>query len=165
MTDDRQRLLTKVPQETGQIGEKILVLIAPARARPFAIPMATQIDRHCVLDRQTPGNQRHDKIVPASSLVAHAVDKNESFLLGIAPLPIVKFKSIVIEVMVSEFQIHRPFVAAFRHVSETAGRAVYGEIFRAPVVKRHGARPDLLVKNYLLPSFESFFDVISNSSS
>jgi hypothetical protein len=136
------------------------VLIATGCARPFAIPMATQIDRHCVLDRQTPGNQRHNKIVPASPLVAHAVDKNESLLLGIAPLPIVKFKSIVIEVMVSEFQIHRPFVAAFRSVRETTGRAVYGEMFRAPVVKRHGARPALPLKNYLLPSFESFFDAI-----
>src|SRR5215207_11190419 len=109
MTDDRQRLLPEMAQETGQIGEKILVLIATARARPFAVAVATQIDGHCVLDRQTPGNHRRNKIVPASPLVAHAVDKNESLLLGIAPLPIVKFKSIVTEVMVSEFQIHRPF--------------------------------------------------------
>src|SRR5918994_3950900 len=95
MTDDRQRLLTQMAQETGQIGEKILVLIATARARPFAVAVATQIDGHCVLDRQTPSNHRRNKIIPASPLVAHAVDKNESLLAGIAPLPIVQLQSVV----------------------------------------------------------------------
>src|SRR5688500_1218928 len=95
MTDDRQRLLTQVAQETGQIREKVLVLIAAARARPFAVAMSTQIEGHRVLDRQTPRNHRRNKVIPASALVADAVHKNEGLLGGIAPFPIVQFQSVV----------------------------------------------------------------------
>src|SRR5687767_4547620 len=102
MTDNGQRLLIEMAQEAGQVGKEILMLIATACARPFALAMAAQIDGDCMLDRQAARNHRRDKVIPTSPLIAHAVNKNKSLFLGVAPLPIVKLQTIMSEVMSPE---------------------------------------------------------------
>ena len=52
-------------------------------------------------------------MIPAPALIPHAVNENVSFLLGISPLPIVKFQAIMNEIACSRFQIHKLFFVTF----------------------------------------------------
>ena len=74
-----------------QVAEKVFMLITPTRVGPLAIAMAAQVKGDCMLDRQSSANQCRNEMIPAPSLIAHPVKKNESFFFRLSPLPIVKF--------------------------------------------------------------------------
>ena len=89
------------------------MLIASTRGRPFTIAMTAQIERYRMFDGQPARNHRLDEMIPAPALIPHAVNENVSFLLGISPLPIVKFQAIMNEIVFSRLQIHELVFATF----------------------------------------------------
>ena len=82
------------------------MLITTAGRRPFALAVTAQIKRHGMFDRYTAFEQRVEKMIPASSLIAHAMDKHISFFARVAPLPVVKLQTIMYKIALSRFQIH-----------------------------------------------------------
>src|SRR6267378_2543812 len=107
MTDEGYRFFLEMLEQSGQVGEKIFVLIAAARARPFAVAMTAQIDGHGVLDRHTALEQRVEKMIPASPLITHAMDEDISFLVRITPLPVMNAQTIVQEITPSGLRLER----------------------------------------------------------
>jgi hypothetical protein len=103
MTDDRQRLLVQMLEQTGQICEKIFMSVTAARARPLAIAMAAQVERHRMFDRHAAPKQRSEKLIPAPSLIAHTVYKDIGFFLRITPLPVMHLQSVVNKVSLFRF--------------------------------------------------------------
>src|SRR5262245_62060908 len=89
------------------------MLVAPTRGGPFAVAMTAQIERYCMFDGQPACNHCLDEMIPAPALISHAVNENVSFLLGISPLPIVKFQAIMNEIVFSRLQIHQLVFATF----------------------------------------------------
>ena len=98
MADDRHRLFVQMLEQAGQVGEKIFMRVAAASARPLAVAVAAQIERHRMLDRHAAADQLVEKMIPTAPLIAHAVDEDVGFLLRIAPLPIMQFQTVVNEV-------------------------------------------------------------------
>src|SRR5690242_9169917 len=66
-----------------------------------------------MLDWEASSNHCGDKRLPAPSLISHAVDENIGLRARIAPFPIVKFQTIVDEVMFSRLQIHESVMLPF----------------------------------------------------
>ena len=87
MTDERYRFFFEMLEQSGQIREKIFMLLTAARARPFTVAMTAQIDRHGMLDRHAAFEQCFEKLIPASPLVAHAVNEYVGLFFCIAPFP------------------------------------------------------------------------------
>ena len=72
--------LSKMFNQAGEIGEKIFVLIAAARGRPFAFAVAAQVQRHRMLDRHAARDQHIEKRLPTPPLIANTVNENISVL-------------------------------------------------------------------------------------
>src|SRR5688500_16414671 len=110
-------------QETGQVRQKILMLIPTACARPLAVAMAPQVAGHGVPQRQPARAHRGNQLLPGSPWRRHAMHKDASLLVRIAPLPIVKFQPIMIDVMSPEFEIHPGLLPPFNTISDNCERA------------------------------------------
>src|SRR5678815_5396840 len=95
MTDNRRWLLVQMFEQSCQIGEKILMLIAAARTRPFAIAMSAQVEGHGMLYRHAAPEQRLEKMIPAPALIAHAMHENICLFTSIAPFPVTQPQSIM----------------------------------------------------------------------
>ncbi len=128
VADDRHRIFVQVLQQSGEIGEKVFMGVAAAGARPLAVAMAAQVERHRMLDRHAAADQLVKKMIPTAPLIAHAVDEDVSLLLGIAPFPIMQFQTVVNEVTPLRLPTRRGFGSAkFRlGVRLTFRRANFG---------------------------------------
>src|SRR5919109_3508650 len=88
-------LLFEMPEQAGQVSEKIFMLVTAARARPCTVAVSAQVEGHSVLDRYPPRYQRFEKVIPTTPLVTHSMHKDISVFSWISPLPIVKLQTIM----------------------------------------------------------------------
>ena len=60
MTDDRYRIALQVLEQSSEIGQEILVLVAAAMVRPFALAVTAQIERDGMFDWNSAGEQGNE---------------------------------------------------------------------------------------------------------
>jgi hypothetical protein len=66
--------------------------------------MTAQIDGDSVFDRHPAGEQRVEKLIPTSPLIADAMDENIGVFIGITPFPIMHAQTVVQEMTASWFR-------------------------------------------------------------